>query len=215
MHGLFQALPRFCLVASLLTIVIIAWHWEESEAVPLQLLNASSDNQRQLNDQRFLKALEGKPKAPVQIVVSDNDAEALQLALQFQHLLQIAMWKVSDVVRVSQRDLVRLANRPGYWAEEDQLVGIAIAVVAETPEDFEVAGDREADTPLNALMEAILETLGSVNTYAAGKNVFPAPAPETLRLVVGSRRPGSESMRSSIKFLRRVDRTATGLGACS
>lgn len=188
-HGLFQTLPRLCLVVSLLTILIIAWHWKNGEAVSVQLLNASSDNQRQLDAPRFLKALEGKPKAPVQIVVSDNNAEAFQLALQFQRLLQIAMWKVSDVVKVSQRDLMRLANRPGYWAEEDQLVGISIAVVAESPEDFEVAGDREADTPLNALMEAILDTLGSVDTYAAGKGFFPAPPPETLRLVVGSQCP--------------------------
>jgi hypothetical protein len=112
-------------------------------------------------------------------------------AFQFQRLLQIATWKVSDVVRVSQRDLIRLANRPGYWVEEDQLVGISIAVVAESPGDFEVAGDREADTPLNALMEAILDTLGSVDTYAAGKNFFPAPPSEPLRLVVGSQRPSS------------------------
>jgi len=184
-HGLSQTLPRFCLVASLLTILIVGWHWN-GEAVSIQLLNASSDNQRQLDPPRFLKALEGKPKAPVQIVVADNDAEAFQLALQFQRLLQVAMWKVSDVVRVSQRDLKRLANRPGYWVEEDQVVGISIAVVAESPGDFEVAGDREADTPLNALMEAILDTLGSVDTYAAGKSFFPAPPPETLRLVVGS-----------------------------
>ena len=194
-HGFFQKLPRICLVTSLLTILIIAWHWKNGEAVSVQLLNASSDNQRQLDAQRFLKALEDKPKAPVQIVVADNDAEAFQLALQFQRLLQIATWKVSDLVRVSQRDLMRLANRPGYWVEEDQLVGISIAVVAESPEDFEVAGDREADTPLNALMEAILDTLGSVDTYAAGKNFFPAPPSKTLRLVVGSQRPSSAPRR--------------------
>lgn len=181
-----RAIGWACIIAiTALAAIIVAWQASQTEAG--LLLHSRVVDQRQLDPERFLKALEGRPKAPVQIVVSANDSEALQLALQFQILLQIATWKVSDLVEVNQRELVRLANLPTYASEEDQLVGIAVAVVAESQEEFDVFGDRQADTPLNALLEAILDTLGSVNTYAAGKDVFPAPPPATLRIAVGSR----------------------------
>lgn len=187
-----RAIGLVCIITvTALVAVIAAWQASQTEAG--LLLHSRAVEQRQLDPERFLKALEGRPKAPVEIVVSANDGEALQLALQFQRLLQIATWKVSDPVKVRQRELVRLANLPSYGSEEHQLVGIAVAVVAESQEEFDVFGDRQANTPLNALLEAILETLGSVNTYAAGKNVFPAPPPKTLRIAIGSQ-PASSSL---------------------
>jgi hypothetical protein len=173
------------IIITALAVIIVAWQARQTKAGLLP--HSSVVDQRQLDPERFLKALEGRPKAPVEIVVLANDSEALQLALQFQSLLQIAGWKVSHIREVEQRDLARLANRPAYTNEEDQLVGIAVAVAAESQEEFDIFGDREADTPLNALLEAVLETLGSANIYAASNKVFPAPPPKTLRMAIGSR----------------------------
>jgi hypothetical protein len=119
-----------------LAIVIVAWQVRQTHAG--RLLHLSAVDQRQLHPVRFLKALEGRTKAPVEIVVLADDSEAFQLALQFQSLLQIANWKLSGIRKVEQRGIVRLANLPTYGSEEDQLLGIAVAVVAESQEEFDV-----------------------------------------------------------------------------
>ncbi len=185
-------------ITAVLAIITIVWQSSrqgiQPETVSVPHARTASDDQRQLNVERFLKALEGRPKAPVQIVVSNDDKEAFQLALQFQSLLRSATWTVSNIVEVSQRDLLRMASQPTYLTADDKLVGVAVAMLAESQEEFDLHGNREADTPLNALLEAILETLGTANTYAAGQDVFPAPPPKTLRLVVGSRPPGLASV---------------------
>ena len=66
-----------------------------------------------------------------------------------------------------------------------QLTGVAVAMRADNQEEFEAFGDRQADTALNALLEAILVTLGSVIINAADPDMFPAPPHGTLRIVIG------------------------------
>lgn len=144
-------------------------------------------SQRKLDAARFLAALEGKPKAPVQILYTKDDRDAFQLALQFQSLLTSATWLVSDLKPISGSEAATLAGQPSYIASGEGFEGVAVAVRADSQREFALYDDRQANTPLNALLEAILETLGSVAINAAGAEFFPAPPPGTLRIVVGAR----------------------------
>ena len=142
-------------------------------------------NQRALTPDAFLGALRGKPKAAVEIVFTDGDGEAFWLALQFRDLLRAATWAVSEPTPARSNDLAELANQPAYMITDAQLTGVAVAMRADNQEEFEAFGDRQADTALNALLEAILVTLGSVIINAADPAMFPAPPYGTLRIVIG------------------------------
>src|ERR1700674_1657345 len=51
---------------------------------------------RRIDSETFLKALEGKPKAPAEIMFSREDGEAFQLAIQIRNLLREAGWVVTE-----------------------------------------------------------------------------------------------------------------------
>ena len=140
---------------------------------------------RQAEVATFLKALEGKPKAPVEIMFPKEDGEAFMLALQFRDLLRSAKWEVAEPVPVPGTDIPRLANQPSHMAAGAQAIGVAVVVRADTQDEFDRVSDFNADTPMNALRDALAKTLGGVAGYAAGPDIFPAPPKGTVRIVVG------------------------------
>lgn len=149
---------------------------------------------RTLDRSTFLRVLAGKPKAPVEIVFVEHDAEAKRLALQFQDVLRAASWSASEPVPASSEEIPRLANTYAVTAED--VLGVFLAIRAETQQEFELFSEREANTPLNALLEAILETLGSVNVHAADPAMFPTPPHGTLRIVVAPNNRFKQSIKT-------------------
>ena len=147
----------------------------------------SNEKHRTLRKDFFLKSLMGKPKAPVEIVFSETDEEAFQLAKQFHDLLHLAAWEVSDPIPIGADQIAFWACQLSSAVVSDQLYGVAVAMRAESQDEFRVYRDRDADTPLNALLEAILETIGSVNLHVAGPDIFSPPPAGTIRLVVGTK----------------------------
>jgi hypothetical protein len=142
---------------------------------------------RQIDADAFVKALEGRPKAPVEIMFPREDGEAFQLAMQFRDTLRRADWTATEPMPVPINDIPRLANQPSHIAAGGQALGVAVVVRAATQDDFKRLDDHDAPTPVNAVTKAILQALGTVSRYAAGPDVFHPPPPGAIRIVVGSK----------------------------
>lgn len=140
---------------------------------------------RQIDSAIFLATLEGKPKALVEIMFPKEDGESFMLAIQFRDHLRVAKWDVGEPISVPHTDIPRLANQPSHMAAGAQATGVAVVVRADTQEDVNRASDFKANTPINALRDAIVKTLGGVAGYAGGPDVFSAPPLGTVRIVVG------------------------------
>jgi len=140
---------------------------------------------RQIDLETFLKALEGRPTSPAEIMFPKENGEAFLLAIQFRDLLRLAKWQVAEPVPVPPSDIPRLANQPSHMAAGGQPMGVTVAVRADTQDDFQRLEDRDAPTAVNALSQAIQSTLGGVSGYAAGPDVYDPPPAGTIRIIVG------------------------------
>jgi hypothetical protein len=147
---------------------------------------------RHIDGPAFIAALAGKPKAPVEIMFPKEDGEAFLLSLAIRDVLRGAQWQASEPVPVPPTDIPRLKNQPSHMAAGAQAMGVGLVVRANTQEDFKVFGetfklgdDPEPNIPLRALQIAFLKSFGGVAGYAAGSDVFDAPPPGTIRIVVG------------------------------
>jgi hypothetical protein len=140
---------------------------------------------RKIDPDIFLKALDGRPKSPIEIMFPKEDGEAFMLAIQFRDLLRTAKWEASEPVPVPPTDIPRLDNQPSHMAAGAQATGVAVVVRADTNEEFDRVTDFKANTSMNALRDALARTLGGVAGYAGGADIFTAPSPGTVRIVVG------------------------------
>ena len=140
---------------------------------------------RQINQEAFLKVLEGKAMAPVEIMYPREDGEAFNLSIQIRDLLRAAQWQASEPLPVPPNVVARLANQPSHMAVGGQPTGVSVVVRADTQEEFRALQDREANTPINAIVKALLSTLGSISSYAGGSDIFTAPPNGIVRIVVG------------------------------
>jgi len=143
---------------------------------------------RHIDGEAFKKALEGKPKAPVEIMFPKEDGEAFLFSLAIRDVLRTARWQVSEPIPVPPTDVPRLKNMPSHMAAGAQAMGMALVVRADTQEDFRVVeqtfrlgDDPEPNTPLRALQIAFQKSLGALAGYAAGPDVFDAPPSGTIR----------------------------------
>ena len=145
---------------------------------------------RHLKRDSFLKILEGKPKAPVEILFIKDDGEAFQLSLEIRDLLKQAVWTVEEPRPITEADLApRLApNHPSAMAAGGQPQGVSVFLQAESQADFERENEknpldpgRPLDTPRKALTAALLESLGSIAGGMSGENGRPG----VLRIIVG------------------------------
>lgn len=141
---------------------------------------------RSINGEAFLKSLNGKPKAPVEIVFTRDDAECFQLAMQIRDWLKLARWDVGDATAILSADTPRLANYTSSMSVGGQPSGVTIVQRATEQADFNREIDRSfgidgpVDTPGKALAAALGEALGSISRSMS----FDTGLVGTLRVVV-------------------------------
>ena len=140
---------------------------------------------RQLNRDAFVNALEGQPKAPVQILYSRDDAESLEFAQEIEDMLVRAKWNVT-------REPIP-APKPAKSAAEDipipmtvggQPSGVTVVTDSVSEEESKAGGNRIegkawVKTPWTVLCNAFELSMGS-GQAASNKSVPKG----TLRVVV-------------------------------
>lgn len=145
---------------------------------------------RSIKGESFLKILEGKPKAPVEILFVRDDGEAFQLSLQIRDFLKQATWSVEEPRYITQDDVAsRLErNHPYTMAAGGQPEGVSLFLRAESQADFEreavknpLDPDNPLDTPRKALQAALLDSLGMLSGGMSYENGRPG----VLRVIVG------------------------------
>ena len=140
---------------------------------------------RQIDGVTFQKLLEGKPKAPVEIMYPREDFEAYQLALQFRDILRISEWESAEPVPVPPGDVPRLINQPSIASVGANGAGVTLVISIDSEAQIGAVGDVKANSPLNALVVAVSRTLGGVSAATARPDVFHVPPPGIIRIVVG------------------------------
>jgi len=185
------AVAAFAVVATTTGVIIVQKREARASAEKLATTELALEQlrkkvgPRRIEAAAFLKSLEGKPNAPVEIMFPKENGEAFQLAIQFRDLFRAAQWAVSEPIPVPPTDIPRLANQPSHMAAGGQPVGIAVVVRADSQQDFKQYSDQATATPANAISAAILGAFGGVSGMAAGPEVFQAPPQGTVRIVVG------------------------------
>jgi hypothetical protein len=140
---------------------------------------------RSVNGEAFKKSLEGKPKAPVEIMFPREDIEAFHLALQLRDVLKISGWQAAEPVPVPPGDVPRLINQPSIASVGAYGAGVTVVIHENSQALLGRIGDVNADSPLNALLLAITQALGGAGAASAGPEVFHVPPLGVLRIVVG------------------------------
>jgi hypothetical protein len=150
-------------------------------------------SQRHVDREVFLKNLEGKPKAPVEILFVQDDGEAFTLALEIRDLLKLAAWKVEEPRAIIPTDLsARMAAQsiPAAMAAGGQPQGVAVFLRAESQEDITRESENNPldpnepiDTPRKALARALLNSLGALSGGMSGE----MGRPGVLRVIVGQK----------------------------
>lgn len=144
---------------------------------------------RHIDGDAFVKALEGKPKAPVEIVFVRDDPECYQLAMQIRDWLKVAKWEYSEPAAITGPDETRFTQYPSSMQAGGQPRGVTIVLRATSQADFERERDdpfndnASVDTPGKALSRALLTSLDSI---AQSMN-FETGKVGSLRIVVGSK----------------------------
>ena len=139
---------------------------------------------RQIKGDEFIKALEGKPKAPVEIMFVKDDAECFHLAMQVRDFLKMAKWEVEEpCFIIPPTDVARLSQYPSAMGAGGQPWGVTVVVRATSQADFV---GKDADTPANALSAALLQSLGII----AGGTTFETGKPGVVRIVIAPKLEG-------------------------
>lgn len=138
---------------------------------------------RHIDAAQFCKFIEGRAKAPTEIMFLREDWDAFQLAIQFRDVLRSCGWEVSGPTAVPPGDI--LLNAPSVASVGGQDAGVTVVVRVDTQEEMAQVQKSVADTPSHTLGEAIGAQLGTAGITAVGPAALHAPAPGTLRIVVG------------------------------
>lgn len=142
---------------------------------------------RQIQRDVFLKAIDGQPKARVEILYLRDDPECFDVAQQFWRLLQDARWDVAAPVPIPSNNAQdALSFGPTSMSVSGQPSGVTIAAhsISKAEADAltnQMFGKDWMRTPFTVLAGAIGQSLGRVSEWAAGPN---APPDGTLRIVV-------------------------------
>lgn len=157
-----------------------------ARALEAQLALEKFKAPRQINGEDFLRRLEGKPKAPVEILFVRDDAECWQLAMQMRDWLRAAKWEYSEPAAITGPDEARFASYPSSMQAGGQPNGVAIVQRVTSQADFKREEgslfDGPIDTPHKALAYALIGSLGGINGHLSFET---GPTPGTLRVVVG------------------------------
>ena len=133
---------------------------------------------RRINEELFLKELEGKPPFPVEVMFPKDDGETFQLAVQLVSLLQKAGWTNSDLKPVTP-GFPRYANVPSQMALGGQPTGITVVMCAKADEE------KQAATPVDELSVALRRALlEDVSGAILAPELPHTPSPGVLRVVI-------------------------------
>jgi hypothetical protein len=138
---------------------------------------------RQLNGALLVEALEGKPKAPVEILFPRDDSEAFALAMQIRDFLKLAHWEVLEPSAISSEHIApRLSRYPTVMGAGGQPSGVSVVARPLTPDDFSREEGDVPDTPFKSLKNALLKSLGQLSST---ESLGEGPPAGILRIVVG------------------------------
>lgn len=208
--SLLQNIGNWLLIGSLIigviSTVIVVWTGNIKESYLLNDVATAQQNAitsqtnlaelkrhvgpRQIKRDVFLRALEGQPKARVEIMYLRDDPECFDVAQQVWQLLQDAHWDTISPVPIPQNNssgAIQLGPTPMSFSGQPS--GITIAAHSITLAEAEagtnqIMGKEWIKTPFTVLVHAIGESLGSVNSWAKGPN---APPSGTLRIIIAPR----------------------------
>jgi hypothetical protein len=145
---------------------------------------------RHLNSEAFIKALEGKPKLPVEIWFLKDDGEAFNLALQIRDCLRLAKWEAREPSPIPLSSVPELARLPAAMAAGGQPSGVSLVAHWLTREEVDALGSGPFEkpmaipTPFVVLHKALFASLGAL----AGSGGHSSALSEgLLRIVVGAR----------------------------
>lgn len=155
------------------------------EAAEAQLALEKYKAPRKIDGPAFLAALQGKPKAPVEIVFVRDDPECWQLAMQIRDWLKAADWEYMQPAAITGPDEARFLSYPSAMQAGGQPRGVTVVQLATSQADFMrermESFDDPLDTPAKALSHALMQSLGTI----AGSMSFETGTPGKLRVVVG------------------------------
>jgi hypothetical protein len=141
---------------------------------------------RQINREVFVNALEGQPKAPVQILYLRDDQESLEFAQEIANLLERAKWKViaRQPIPIPKRAKSAAQDIPITMTVGGQPSGVTVVTHSVTEEEIEAGKRVEGKqdwirTPWTVLCNAFEESTGV--GQAASNETVPKG---TLRVVV-------------------------------
>jgi hypothetical protein len=149
---------------------------------------------RHINTMKFAKALEGLPKAPVEIMYVRDEKEAWNLAQHISSTLMMAGWQCSTPQPIIPPD-----TRFGNMMDSAQCAGgssagVCIVPYSVSPEESKAVSEAfignpvTAETPLIALIKAVRECdLSNWGYSANGKDAEIPVAPGCIRIVVAQR----------------------------
>jgi hypothetical protein len=143
---------------------------------------------RRIKAAEFLKILDGKPKAPVEILFVRDDPDCFQLSMQIRDFLKQAKWEVKEPRAIESADMTpRLAQYTSTMGVGGQPHGVTVVLRATSQADFDRENkgrpfDLESlDTPLKALSTALGDSLGGIATGIS----YETGLPDALLVVVG------------------------------
>lgn len=144
---------------------------------------------RQLNREAFLKALEGQPKTPVEILYLRDDADSLEFAQEIDNLLKRAGWTVTAREPIPTPPAARAGQEiPVAMSVGGQPSGVTVITHFVSEEESKARSDAMMGrawlkTPWTVLMEAFAQSMGAVR--GSGNRTCPEGM---LRVVVAPRR---------------------------
>jgi hypothetical protein len=138
---------------------------------------------RRLDGNALVMALEARPKAPVEILFTRDDAEAFSLSMQIRDFLKMAGWEVSEPTALTRAHASpRLSQYPSAVGAGGQPAGVTVVARPVTQLDFAIEDNDALDSPYKALLNALTIALGSAS---GSQSMGEGPAPGVLRIVVG------------------------------
>jgi len=159
----------------------------KARALEAQLALEKYKAPRRIDGPAFVAALEGKPKAPVEIVFVRDDPECWQLAMQIRDWLKAAKWKHSEPAAIAGPDESRFSTYPSSMQAGGQPRGVTVVLRVTSQADFQREEDdtlnpnAAIDTPRKALSRALIGSLGQLS----GSMNFDTGKVGGLRVVVG------------------------------
>jgi hypothetical protein len=137
----------------------------------------------------FLKAVEGQPKARVEIMYLRDDPECFDLAQQIWRVLQDAQWDVIAPVPIPPSVASSYLQSPTAMSVGGQLLGVTVVTHSVSEKESEampniLAGKNWERTPWTVLSNALLQSMGPIGGSGGGPN---RPPEGVLRVVVAPR----------------------------